>query len=59
MRGGAFVGLVGGLGVWTAGLAQTRGPSGLGHLVYVEKARARMSGPVRPYKTPCVQRQRM
>jgi hypothetical protein len=36
---------VGGLGVWTAGLAPKLGPRGLGLLGYVVKARARMSGP--------------
>jgi hypothetical protein len=36
----AWPGLVGGLGVWTAGLAQKPGPRRLGLLGYVIKARA-------------------
>jgi hypothetical protein len=40
----AWPGLVGGLGVWTAGLAQKPSQHGLGLLIYVVKARAR-SGP--------------
>jgi hypothetical protein len=48
----AWAGLVGGLGVWTAGLPQKSGPHGLRLLGYVVKAQARMSGlglgPIRP-----------
>jgi hypothetical protein len=38
--GFCWLGLVCGLGVWTAGLAQKLGPCGLRLLVYVVKARA-------------------
>jgi hypothetical protein len=41
----AWPGLVGGLGVWTADLAQKPGPRGLGLLGYVVKAQARDLSP--------------
>jgi hypothetical protein len=44
LRAWAFAGLVGGLGVWTVGLAQLPGPHLLGLLGYVVKACAHMLG---------------